>query len=723
MQKGQKIQTVLMVSTAAVLAALLGSVLYLIWDRGALSQLKNQIFPSQTVSLNPIEDEDSQVLPLVSLPRAQRLKRLEEIAAFPEPSVDRNRARYLLASDWIEELEGGKALQQLEGLEREYPLLAPQILLKRARAYELTNELSQSRQTLETLLEDYPDSLVAAEALYRLGEMNPDNLELALSKFPTHPSSHQIARDRLNADPNDVSMLLFLARQAPEAEGIGDVRDRLVEKYPSQLTPQDWEILGDGYWEAGEYRKAINAYGKLPNSPKTLYRIARGHQLVGNTARAISSYEILVNAFPKAEETGNALLRLAGLTSGQSALNYLAIAINQFSDRAPEALKRKADLHEKLKQGQLAGQTRQVLLDNYATSEESSEYRWKIARQLAEKGDYAQAWKWAYPIPTNTPNSSLAPKASFWVGKWASQLNRRQDANAAFKYVLTHYPESYYAWRSAAILGWEVGNFNTVRQITPEVVNPLIRPQPPAGSEMFQELYQLGQDSDAQTLLAAETGNRELTVPEQFTQALFLLEEEKYLQGISQILSLRETENPEARKQWNVLRQKPQYWQALFPFPYEDLILKWSQQRQLNPLLVVSLMRQESRFEKEIRSPVGATGLMQVMPATGKEVAQKMNLSPYSLDNPDDNIAIGTWYLDFTHREYGDNSLLAIASYNAGPGNVESWLRRFKPQDPDWFVEQIPFGETRGYVESVFSNYWNYLRIYNPEIAEKLSSP
>ncbi|MDY6782827.1 MAG: transglycosylase SLT domain-containing protein [Cyanobacteriota bacterium] len=723
MQKGQKLQTVLMVSTAAILAALLGSLLYLVWDRGGIAQLKEQVFPSKAVSLNPIQDEDSQVLPLVSLPPEERRSPLEEIAASPEPSIDRSRARYLLATDWIEDLEGGKALQQLEGLEREYPLLAPYVLLKRARAYELTNELSESRQTLETLTEKYPDSLVAAEALYRLGETNPENWEIALSEFPTHPSTHQIARDRLNADPNDVSMLLFLARQNADVEGIGDARDRLVERYAAQLSPQDWETLGDGYWQAGEYRKAINAYGKLPNSPKTLYRIGRGNQLVGNTARALSSYEILVNSFPEAEETGNALLRLASLSEGENALDYLAIAINQFPDLAPIALERKADLHEKLKQGQLAGQTRQILLDNYATSDEASEYRWKIARQLAEEGDAARAWKWAYPIPTNTPDSSIAPKASFWVGKWASQLDRRQDARAAFEYVLSNYPESYYAWRSAAILGWDVGNFNTVRQMTPEVIDPPIRPEPPAGSELFRELYQLGQDSDAQILLAAETGNRESSVPEQFTQALFLLEEGKYLQGIGRILELREQEDPEAREQWLALRKKPQYWQALFPFPYEDLILKWSEERQLNPLLVVSLMRQESRFEKEIRSPVGATGLMQVMPATGEEVAGKMGLTEYSLSDPEDNIAIGTWYLDFTHSEYDNNSLLAIASYNAGPGNVASWVRRFNTQDPDWFVEQIPFGETQGYVESVFSNYWNYLRIYNPEIAEKLPTP
>lgn len=59
-----------------------------------------------------------------------------------------------------------------------------------------------------------------------------------------------------------------------------------------------------------------------------------------------------------------------------------------------------------------------------------------------------------------------------------------------------------------------------------------------------------------------------------------------------------------------------------------------------------------------------------------------------------------------------------MASYNAGPGNVQDWIQRFGFTDPDRFVEQIPFPETQGYVESVFENYWNYLRLYNPEVAE-----
>jgi soluble lytic murein transglycosylase len=113
---------------------------------------------------------------------------------------------------------------------------------------------------------------------------------------------------------------------------------------------------------------------------------------------------------------------------------------------------------------------------------------------------------------------------------------------------------------------------------------------------------------------------------------------------------------------------------------------------------------------------------MQVMPGTGDWVAEKIDLKEYNLENPNDNIKLGTWFLNFTHEEYDNHSLLAVASYNAGPGNVSSWVKKYGFTDPDAFIEVIPFAETKGYVEAVFGNYWNYLRLYNPDIAQLLTN-
>jgi soluble lytic murein transglycosylase len=400
---------------------------------------------------------------------------------------------------------------------------------------------------------------------------------------------------------------------------------------------------------------------------------------------------------------------------------YLNQVISKFPDEAAEALFAKAEILDALGSPTSAAQARESVLTQYASSDAAAEYRWKTAEQKARQGKLQEAWQWAQPITTQSPDSEFAPEAAFWVGRWAAQLGRKQEAKAAFEHVLARYPDSYYAWRSARFLGWNVGDFTSVRNLIPEVVQPQARALPPAGSATLKELYQLGQDWDAWALWQTELKNRqEPTVTEQFTDGLMRLGVGDNLEGINKVwdLSLRET--PQERSQWQALRSEPAYWHALFPIPFMEHIVNWSQQRQINPLLVTGLIRQESRFEPKIRSVAGATGLMQVMPGTGSWIAEKIQLKQYNLEDPNDNVKLGTWFLDFTHQEYNNNSLLAVASYNAGPGNVADWIKKYGFNDPDAFIEVIPFAETKGYVESVFGNYWNYLRLYNPDIAQML---
>ncbi|NER79183.1 MAG: lytic transglycosylase domain-containing protein, partial [Leptolyngbya sp. SIO1D8] len=192
------------------------------------------------------------------------------------------------------------------------------------------------------------------------------------------------------------------------------------------------------------------------------------------------------------------------------------------------------------------------------------------------------------------------------------------------------------------------------------------------------------------------------------------------LDGIFMISSLSWRDEPSEQATYKELQQHPAYGQTLYPFPFANAIARWSAQRQLNPLLVTALIRQESRFEPQIRSVVGAAGLMQVMPETAAWIQTQTDIVTYNLDDPEDNINLGTWYLDYTHREYSNHSLYAVASYNAGPGNIADWIARQNYSDADDFVDKIPFPETKDYVKSVFGGYWNYLRLYNPEIAYRL---
>lgn len=683
---------------------------------------QGQLVDSKQQPQSQKEEEKSAVLPLVGLSPQQRVQKLEAIAN-SSPSPDRNRARYLLASDLIQQKQGEKALTLLERLEADYPVLAAQIAMKRAQAYESLGDKAKAMAAWKELLTKYPENPVAAEALFVLGSKDEKLQEQAIAQFPSHPRTIEIVRDRLKKTPNSLPLLRLLLKHDHDSQNIGPVLNQLTMQHAAQLTPEDWEAIAFLYWQRREYGTSGQAYAKAPTTPRNVYRAARGQQLGGFKNEAIAAYQQLIRTFPNASDTGLGLIRLARISPQQDAITYLDRVIKDFPDRAGAALLDKAKILDALKSTKSASQARQLALKNYGDSDEVAEFRWQAARNLAKAGNYLGAWQWAQPISKQHPESELAPEAAFWVGKWAEKLGRKQDAKSSYEYVLTRYPGSYYAWRSAGELGLNVGTFTTVRQMLPQVVRPVEKPLLPAGSEAMKELYQLGQKRDARSLWQAEFQNYiQPTVAEQFTDGVLLLGVGQNIQGITQIESIDWwRDSKEEKAQVAALKQQPFYWQALYPFPYLEVIEKWSKERQLNPLLVIALIRQESRFEPTIRSVANALGLMQVLPSTGKWVADKINLKNFDLLNPNDNINLGTRYLDHTHETYNNNSLLAVASYNAGPGNIASWLQRFGLNDPDEFVEDIPFPETKGYVKHVFENYWNYLRLYNPEMTQTLA--
>ena len=653
----------------------------------------------------------SQVFSLVSLSAPEQSNQLQTILERGH-SEDQNRARYLLAVSALERQQPDQALTYLDGLEKDYPLLSGYILLKRAQAHVMKGETAQAEAIWSQMIADELDWAVTGEALYHLQKE-----ETLIREYPEHPRTHAIIKQQLAENPNQLELLKILIHHTPVAEGMEEVRDRAVNNYKAQLRPEDWEAIAQGYWETWEYDQAGKAYGNAPKTPKNLYRYARGLQVSGDTGSAKQIYLELFKTFPDAEETGLGLRRLAGMVSPQEGIFYFDQVINQFPQEAPDALIAQAKLLQRSGNLEGAQQAKNTLLNDYSDSDAAAEYRWKNAEAAAEQGNLNTAINWAQAITQENQNHSLAAKAGFWAGKWLEQQGNTAAAENSFQATLSQYPESYYGWRSAVSLGLPVGDFETIRDKIPKVVKPTSRPELPAGSALLQELYRLGEDEAAWTLWQGETRHLPaLSVEEQFTDGALRLTQAQYLRGIAQISSLQYREEPDEMKRWRRLRETSMYWHALFPFPYNQSILKWSQQRELNPLLTISLIRQESRFEKDIGSVAGAKGLMQIMPSTGEWVANKVNLKGYSLVNPEDNIQLGTWYLDYTHDRYDNHSMLAVASYNAGPGNVAKWVKRYGLQDPDEFIEEIPFPETKGYVEAVFGNYWNYLRLYNPEI-------
>lgn len=152
----------------------------------------------------------------------------------------------------------------------------------------------------------------------------------------------------------------------------------------------------------------------------------------------------------------------------------------------------------------------------------------------------------------------------------------------------------------------------------------------------------------------------------------------------------------------------------IFPYKYSDIVNEYSEKYEVDPLLVLAVIKAESNFNQNAVSNKGAKGLMQIMDNTGEWISETIGIedfSPEKLLDPDLNVEFGCWYLNNLLSEFDDLSL-AIAAYNGGSGNVTKWLG-----DPEYSIDgesltYIPFKETKKYVDKVNLNYSIYKYLY-----------
>ncbi|HEX6016784.1 MAG TPA: transglycosylase SLT domain-containing protein [Burkholderiaceae bacterium] len=151
-----------------------------------------------------------------------------------------------------------------------------------------------------------------------------------------------------------------------------------------------------------------------------------------------------------------------------------------------------------------------------------------------------------------------------------------------------------------------------------------------------------------------------------------------------------------------------------YPTPFREIVLAQSRENGLDPAYVFGMIRQESRFIPDVRSAVGAVGLMQLMPKTARWIAHKLALDfkPEQIADPAVNLKLGTSYLKLVLEDFGGSQAMAAAAYNAGPTRPRRW-REGPPVEPAIWAENIPFSETRDYVKKVLSNAAVYASMLN----------
>lgn len=153
----------------------------------------------------------------------------------------------------------------------------------------------------------------------------------------------------------------------------------------------------------------------------------------------------------------------------------------------------------------------------------------------------------------------------------------------------------------------------------------------------------------------------------------------------------------------------------MFPIKYGEYVREYSEKNNVDPFLVLAMIKVESNFNPKAVSPKNARGLMQIMPKTGQWGAQALKLDSYKLESlfePDTNISIGCWYLNVLSKQFGDNTDLILAAYNGGSGNVNDWLKNKSYSNSGKSLEKIPFKETEKYIKKVLNCRAIYKKLY-----------
>jgi soluble lytic murein transglycosylase len=435
------------------------------------------------------------------------------------------------------------------------------------------------------------------------------------------------------------------------------------------------------YW----YRKYETAFGPLPN---LVYQVARSYRYLGKSKEAEEWYLKHIRLYPNNERSLDILWYLADCSEEKQdykkAQSYYLqlIKINRKSSKAADA-------------------------------------RFRIGLNYFRTGEYGSAFSAFDSLTRRGKDASNYRASLYWKSRTLIYLRDPKAARDFFIDLAKSEPTDYYAYLSRNFLS----TFDTT--LTNELWDTTVSQQ--AVKIWIDSLS----DATTKVLTRSDSLNlflgRMLAASGQPQPASAILEPLAINHGNDAALHyelsrLYATAGDPALSYKSARRL---YWRipsvhktsmplpvvrCLYPDFYRDSILVNAQRFEVEPELVSAVIRQESIFDKRIVSPVGAIGLMQIMPYTGKEIADDLN-NTFDVDSlyiASFNIRFGTYYLHKLLKKFDGEFAYAIAGYNGGPHNVNRWLKSNPVKDIELFIEDIPYTETRGYVKKVLANYWTY---------------
>jgi soluble lytic murein transglycosylase len=649
---------------------------------------------------------------------------------------------------WLKEASPLEAIPFLQASLHDYPVLGDYITFWLGQAYVNAGLGKEAADAFRQVNDQYSDSLLRSEALYAAG-----NVLTKMGDCETALSILSQALSIASGHPKAVEALFQMgicAGQTGQRERAIEVFRELWWKFPlaqESVQAEQWlhRELGSLFLPslAERYQRGMALYdgGALEEAVREFQRVVslssptpQFFQVQYKLAMAL----VRLKRYDQAEAILTTLSRSSSSRTNEAWVWLGRVYLRQGKGPQLEALIRTLSAEK------LPGDQQSLLFTFYGIWLEDHS-RWPeagkaykraavVAHTLTQRLDALWRVGWIHyqrnqfveAIDTfqeiiqavGTPNSDsslhAASQALYWLARSQEHLGQMELARQRLQELSQDYPFTYYGQLAEIRLGptefstrrWTVlASHDTMSVVTPPHLQHDIhyqKTQELRGLQLFKEAVQelegvftrYGADSQAfpqLVSLASEVG--------------------AYDVGIR--LAIRHFGATLRKGQ---LPLSSPAWLGAFPMGYQMVIQSFVPGH-VDPFLVAGLIREESLYSARVVSPVGAIGLMQLMPATAKKVARQLGLrdsdyDPQGLYEPEHNIQLGTYYLGQLLNEFQDNIIYSVAAYNAGPQAVKRWIAQNGQRDPDEFVELIGYRETRGYVKRVVGSYRIYRMLF-----------
>ncbi len=691
----------------------------------ALSEFKNEDFHQAAMSFrsiyssttNPIERKRASYLLAHSLVHINKLDEsiqifIRSIDTYPEIE---DYVRFHLANVFLRSGKARAASEQINILHEKFPktLLSIRSKILQAKIFEEDNKIKDAINILFEIenkilsFSRYSEfRSLLPEVIYHQGNLYQKS-KLFNKAYSRYRSLH------INFPKNELTQLA--KKEMSKLVKVAQVKNEplLLNEYEKRIKA----LLHDV-----EYHQVVSEVSELLKTQKLLpanfyFYLARAQKGLRKRNLSNSALRKFLKYYPEHNRTQEALFMVGRnfWNTGyyRDGLKYFEKSINKGTDHTlvNQALFFIGKMHEEKKRYSQAAKYYTKLVKKL-DGEYSERALWQLGWINYTIGNFKKAYDYFTDSTLKYPSGLFVESSMFWSAKSAEQLKRTELAQEIFQKVNLAYPYTYYGIRAG-----EKRIDNSFFSIANKIKELPIKTPSLSNDAKFHHIRAV----ELSATDFYEDARREVRSVES--------EMQKNLSGVIWLTKLYNDAHafPDTVRVMQLykdfktkIREKElalNFWKNFYPLAYAKTIHDSSKNFDVDPYFVKGLIRQESLFNAHVQSRAGAIGLMQIMPETGRSLYNNSKMRKQFNDeilfNPETNIQLGVKYIDQLKKRFNKNKTHILISYNAGPHNLKKWLKRFAHlDDPDVFIESIPYPETRKYVKKVLRNYGIYQFLY-----------